>query len=306
MASYSYNILGTYSDSDPTFEIIDNDPGTGVLTDGQAGTVFSANETLTNSGADGIAESIFLGTVVVGDVTILFTTALGEYYVWAHVDDPGTYRFPESLLQSLLSSANFTTCFLPGVGIATPTGRVPVEALAIGDTILAADGRAVVVKWMGRQSVVTAFGPPESAWPVRIAVGALGENRPTADLRVTSDHALVVDGLLVQAGALVNGSSIRRLTAAELGERYVVHHIETEGHEIILADGVPVETFIDTVSRRRFDNYEEYVALYGPAAPSIAEIELPRVKSARQLPRAVRDRLRHQALSLGIREGAAA
>ena len=88
-----------------------------------------------------------------------------------------------------------------------------------------------------------------------IAAGALGKDLPVRDLRVTADHALLIDGVLVQAGALVNGTSIRRIEPAELGERFIVYHIETENHEIVLAEGAPAETFIDNVSRQRFDNY---------------------------------------------------
>ncbi|PZO74546.1 MAG: type I secretion protein, partial [Mesorhizobium amorphae] len=36
----------------------------------------------------------------------------------------------------------FTVCFLPGTLIATPSGTVPVETLAIGDLVLTADGNA--------------------------------------------------------------------------------------------------------------------------------------------------------------------
>lgn len=50
----------------------------------------------------------------------------------------------------------------------------------------------------------------------------------------------------------------------------------------------PAETFLDTVTRRRFDNVAGYEALYGDAVPVIAELDAPRVKSARQLPQALR------------------
>ncbi len=306
MASYSYNFIGTYSNSSPNFELIDSDISSGVLSDIDAGNVFSANEVLSNSGEFGPGTSSFLGTVTVDGVTIILTTSGGSNFAWVQVAVPGTYSLPGSIAQSAVSAENFTTCLLPGVRIATPSGHRPVETLTVGDAIVTLDGRSVLVKWMGHQTVVTAFGPAECAWPVLIVAGALGEDSPTADLRVTADHALLVDGLLVQAGALVNGSSIRRLTLAELGERYVVYHVETDDHETILAEGVPVETFVDNVARRRFDNYAEYLALYGETAASISEMALPRVKSARQLPRAVRERIAARAAALGCSATAAA
>ena len=81
------------------------------------------------------------------------------------------------------------------------------------------------------------------------------------------------------------------MTASELGQHYIVYHVETEGHEMIIAEGVPCETFVDNVSRRGFDNFGEYAARYGDEFNAIAELDTPRVKSARQLPRETLERL---------------
>ena len=69
-----------------------------------------------------------------------------------------------------------------------------------------------------------------------------------------------------------------------------MYHIETENHEVILANGVPAETFVDVVTRSHFDNYQEYVELYG-APKIIPEMPYPRISSARLLPQAIKDRL---------------
>jgi len=201
--------------------------------------------------------------------------------------------------------ANTPTCFLAGTLIATPQGEVVVESLSPGDLILAVDGRALPVKWLGRQTIVTAFGPPSNDMPVLIRAGAMGEGLPHADLRVTGGHALLIDGILANAGALVNGSTITRIPRAELSERLTVYHIETDQHEIILANGVPSETFMDNVSRTRFDNFSEYAALYGEAETEMRELDLPRALSPRQLPPAIRSRLAFQAALLA-RDGAQA
>jgi hypothetical protein len=223
------------------------------------------------------------------DDGVMFVNASGNYYF---------------ISVSLLSNYNaipinrtdpFVACFLPGTLIATVGGPVAVESLRIGDGVVTADGHVVPVKWIGRQTVVTAFGPSREHAPVLVCEGALGPNQPMRDLRVTSDHALLLDGLLVQAGALVNGTTVRRMTAAEVGERYTVFHVETEGHELILAEGIAAETFVDNVTRRRFDNYAEFEALYGEEDATIAELDLPRVKSARQLPRSIHRRMAERA-----------
>lgn len=196
---------------------------------------------------------------------------------------------PPGSVPAMLDQSFF--CFLAGTLIATPTGQVAVEVLAIGDLVLTSDGRVVPVKWIGRQTHMPAFGMLETRRPVIITAGALGENLPVRDLRLTADHAIVLDGLLVQAGALINGTTIRRMTPAELGERFVVYHIETEHHETVVAEGTAAETFVDNVSRRRFHNYAEYEALYGIPREFIVELDMPRVKSARQLPAAIRSRI---------------
>ncbi|MCV6584280.1 MAG: Hint domain-containing protein [Marinibacterium sp.] len=182
------------------------------------------------------------------------------------------------------------TCFFPGTMIATPDGETAVETLAIGDLITTADGRQVAVKWVGRQTVSTIFSPAQRLLPVRFAAGSLGDALPREELTVTADHAMLVDGVLCQAGALVNGADITKPALAEMGETYTVYHIETEAHEIILANGAETETFIDNVTRRVFDNYDEFEALYGDVEEMV-ELSLPRAMSSRQLPVSVRSRL---------------
>jgi len=165
-----------------------------------------------------------------------------------------------------------------------------VQNLAIGDTVRTADGRDVPVKWVGQQTVMTCFGPAERLMPVRFAAGSLDDGLPQTDLTVTADHGMLVDGVICQAGALVNGTTITRVPLAEMGETFTVYHIETEAHEIILANGAPAETFIDNVSRRVFDNYAEFEALYGEV-PEMEELPYPRAMSARQVPEAIRRKL---------------
>ena len=150
------------------------------------------------------------------------------------------------------------------------------------------------VKWIGRQTVLPLFGPAERLMPVRFAAGSLGDGLPHTDLTVTADHGMLVDGVICHAGALVNGTTITRVPLAEMGESYTVYHIETEAHEIILANGAPAETFIDNVSRRVFDNYAEFDALYGEV-PEMVELDYPRAMSDRQVPVRIRALLAHEA-----------
>jgi len=203
---------------------------------------------------------------------------------------------------SNLNVATETVCFYPGTLIRTPAGEMPVEALRAGDLVLTAAGETAPVRWMGRQTVSTRFGDALRVLPIRITAGALGEELPRRDLLVSPDHALLVDGVLVQAGALVNGTTIRR--EARVPEVFTYWHVELADHALVLAEGVPAETFIDNVARLAFDNWDEHEAA-GSEAP-IVEMALPRAKSARQVPVAIRKRLEERAaLLLGEQTAAA-
>lgn len=182
-------------------------------------------------------------------------------------------------------AVTFTTCFAAGTEIATADGVALVEELKIGDMVRTMDGRDVAVKWIGRQTVSTKFGPAERLTPIKVAAGALGENTPSKDLILTADHALLIGDTLCAAGALVNGTTIARTN--DLGETFTVYHVETAEHEVILANGVAAETFIDNVARTAFDNFAEFDALYGDVA-EMKELDYPRAMTARQVPAAIK------------------
>src|SRR5215213_3438471 len=193
-------------------------------------------------------------------------------------------------------------CFMSGTRIRTPAGEVAVEELRIGDAVVTADGKVQLVKWIGRQTVSMLFADPVRVLPIRIAAGALGNNVPCRDLLVSPDHALLVDAILVNAGALVNGVTITR--ASDVPQTFTYYHVELPDHSLILAENTPAETFIDNVERRAFDNWAEHETLY-PGAEPMAEMPYPRAKSARQVPGSVRARVAARGASLGAWEGSA-
>jgi len=186
-------------------------------------------------------------------------------------------------------------CFCAGTRIRTPSGQAAVETLKIGDLVQDIDGRAVPIRWIGTRVIASRFGDPLRVLPIRIQAGALGENIPARDLLVSPDHAMFLDGKLIQAGALVNFSSITR--EANIPETFTYYHIETAEHSLILAEDAPAETFIDCVDRLAFDNWAEHETLYGDS-PGIAELPYPRAKSARQLPSSLKRFLAARAAAL--------
>ncbi|WP_139284825.1 Hint domain-containing protein [Acidocella aminolytica] len=176
-------------------------------------------------------------------------------------------------------------CFYAGTMIATPSGEVAVEEIKAGDMVLTQAGMALAVRWVGQSTVSTRFADSLRALPVRIKAGALADGVPVRDLLVSPDHALWIDGLLVQAGALVNNVNIIR--EADVPEIFSYYHLELASHEVLLADGAPAESFVDNVDRMSFSNWT------GREEPPawIPEMACPRAKSARQIPPALRARL---------------
>lgn len=188
------------------------------------------------------------------------------------------------------------TCYCRGTLILTERGEVAVEALKRGDLVLTAAGEGKAINWIGRQTVSKQFADPLRAYPIRVRAGALAENTPSRDLLVSPDHALLVGGVLANAGALVNGTSITRETT--IPDSFVYYHVELDDHSLILAEGAPAETFVDNVDRMRFDNWDEFLALY-PEGKTVTELPYPRAKSHRQVPASVRAALAERAIAIG-------
>jgi hypothetical protein len=188
-------------------------------------------------------------------------------------------------------------CFYRGTMIRTPDGEKAVETLKAGDLVMTADGVAAPISWLGRQTISTVFSDPEKVWPIRIKAGALGENVPSRDLVLSPDHAVLVDGVLVHAGALVNGVSIVRQTAVP--RVFTYYHVELDDHALILAENTPAETFIDHPQRLAFDNWDERQALH-PFGKDTDEMPFARAKSSRQVPVHVRVALAARAQQLGL------
>ncbi len=193
-------------------------------------------------------------------------------------------------------------CFCAGTRIRTPDGEAPVESLRRGDLVVTVDGVSRPIIWLGVQTVSTVFADPLRVTPIRIRAGALGENAPAHDLRLSPDHALLVEDVLIQAGALVNGTSIVR--EPRVPRQLVYYHVELDDHSLILAENTPAETFIDNVDRLAFDNWAEHEALHPDGKP-IEELSYPRAKSHRQVPRRIRAALQARAVAIGAVEAAA-
>jgi Hint domain len=176
----------------------------------------------------------------------------------------GTLSFATPQMASLALSEAGTglvatiACFAAGTRIATPEGLVPVEDLREGDSVTTLDGVGRVV-WAGRRAVDCARHPrPDSVWPVRVSAGAFGPGAPARDVYLSPDHAVYVDGVLIPVKRLVNGRSIAQVERASV----IYHHIELERHDIVLAEGLPAESYLDTGDRADFGTEAGVIRLH--------------------------------------------
>jgi len=191
-------------------------------------------------------------------------------------------------ISGLVTPADTPICFLRGSMIETVSSSIPVELIATHESLISFTESAIEVAWIGYQRRTPEFAAFQDYLPVKISAGAVDDNVPIRDLYLSPDHAVLIDGYLIHAKALVNGKTIVQMTEWEGDIEY--YHIETEKHEIIFAEGLPCETFIDNVSRAQFDNYAEYLELY-PYTRAMRELPLPRVRHRRQVPCAIWNRL---------------
>jgi hypothetical protein len=157
----------------------------------------------------------------------------------------------------------FLVCYAAGTRILTATGERAIESLLQGDIVLTlSDGelKAQPVKWLGGRRIdLTAHPRPETVAPVRVQRGAFDDNMPHTDLLVSPDHAILVDGKLICARQLINGTTIRQ----EKGWTSVDYfHVELDAHAILVAEGLPAESYLDTGNRGFFANSGAPVVLH--------------------------------------------
>lgn len=138
-------------------------------------------------------------------------------------------------------------CFARGSKVLTADGYRPVETLVIGDRLATRFGGLSSIR--ATASFTLERAGPKGSWvgasrPVRVKAGALGENSPSRDLVLTSAHALFVDGVLVPAIDLVNGTSIVLETADDI-ERLEFFHVALAKHDVIDAEGAACESLRD-------------------------------------------------------------
>ena len=158
---------------------------------------------------------------------------------------------------SLLNALGYSlapACYVAGTHIFTVHGDVRVEDLTIGERVLTRFAGLTTVKWIGARHINFRRHPnPQEVWPVRIAACAFAPGQPRRDLFLSPDHAVAVGDMLIPIRQLVNGASIRQ----ETGLPHVQYfHVELDRHDLLFAEGLEAESYLDTGNRGMFENAE--------------------------------------------------
>jgi hypothetical protein len=176
---------------------------------------------------------------------------------WSFLNEAGGYLLYRDQNDTIYTQGwENVVCFAEGTRIVTPNGEDAVENLRAGDMVLAMrDGQAGFepLRWVGFMDVAVPRNAAMAAKsaPILIKAGAIAPGMPARDLRVSPDHAMEVDGHLIPAKHLVNGSSIIQ----EVWCRRVRYfHLELEAHGLLLSEGTWSESYLDDENRHAFNN----------------------------------------------------
>ena len=134
-------------------------------------------------------------------------------------------------------------CFVAGTLIETERGMTAIQDLAVGDLVRTLDNGLQPVRWHGARAVPAL----DKLAPIRFAPGAFGNDK---ELLLSPQHKVLVSGwraelffgqdeVFVAAQHLVNHDTIHRAPRRQV----TYHHLMFDAHEVLLAHGVPTESF---------------------------------------------------------------
>lgn len=171
-------------------------------------------------------------------------------------------------------------CFAAGTLIETECGMMPVEQINVGDLVRTLDNGLQPVRWVGARSAPAL----DKRAPIRFAPGAIGNVR---ELLVSPQHKILMSGwraelffgedeVLVAATHLVNADTIHRAPRRSIN----YHHLMFDAHEILLAEGIPTESFYpgdyilqdDALRDEVMDLFPEMIGTVGPGWSTVRTV----------------------------------
>jgi len=199
-------------------------------------------------------------------------------------------------VQTIVQGSLPVVCFVSGARIRTTRGDAKVEDLQVGDLVVTSSGEERSIIWIGRRTMTQ---PGRSAWPVRVQAGAFADGVPVRDLLLSPGHAVCVDVLgevFIPVGQLINGVSI----APQEVDEVTYWHVELESHDVLLAEGLGCESYMDAGNRAFFGREHGRLGQVDPAriAESLTRYARPFVAGG-VVAAAVRQRAAARLVALG-------
>lgn len=290
-------IAGDYQTADATWGFLDNSTTGAISTIQIAGATSTFAESINDSG-----EVVGYFTDTTGhDHGYIFDSATSSYEFYdapgatdtklTRVNDSGqlvgSSEGASGSQSFILTPRTTIPCYCSGTAILTDRGYRPVDCLSIGDCVVTFAGQRRPIYWIGRRHVdLVRHLEPASVQPIRIVAGAFGESLPTRDVWMSPGHNVLMGDVLIPVGLLVNGTTI----AQQSVDQVTYWHVELESHDVLLAEGLPAESYIDTGNRTAFENGGTTVQMHpdfrsrrdaatcAPIRKSGAEVEAARSK----------------------------
>lgn len=252
---------GGYLDGDATNNAVGDDADQiGTVTDMDGNLIASGQiyvalyyEIQSPTGGISYLEVIEVNGVAVG---FLVSTPLEAGVNYTEVDSGNVHTYDDDpatgdtrLLYSQLESV---PCFYQGTTLMTAEGDQPVDWIRPGDRVMTKDHGFQPVLWVGRTtfSARKLETTPELR-PIRIAAQSIDAETPAQDLLLPPEHRVLLksyqvellfgtDEVFAPIKAIANGGAI-----AQFLPQYEIsyYHILFQNHEIVLAEGLWVESF---------------------------------------------------------------
>jgi hypothetical protein len=198
---------------------------------------FSSGDTITYSTVNTITST------TISQNKVAFFDSAGEHDILFD----GNYNASNLTVSGNTISTSFIACYGAGTLIRTPDGDVPVESLAAGNLVRTASGRDRRVSWVGSRRIEH---PEGDLRPIRLRAGCFGRGVPARDLVLSAEHAVFAEETLIPARALVDDVAVQIMEV----DHVVYFHVELETHDVLLAEGLPCESYFDNDDDARFDN----------------------------------------------------
>lgn len=149
-----------------------------------------------------------------------------------------------------ISEGTVTLCLTGDAMVRTASGEIAAENLCVGDLVLTQDHGAQPIRWIGTSTHSPKTNSKDN--PVCIPQNALANGIPSQDLFLSPQHRVLIRSVVAErmfdaaeiftaAKRLIGVNGIHAKTPAESVTYY---HLLLDHHEIILANGAPVESLL--------------------------------------------------------------